>query len=343
MVRSNNQSVVADLFVTPNGTSPRPWPAVQRPCVHDQIERRLSVASRLPNRRHRQLQDGQPFSRMLVFPNLGQGTEAVRAFVAGDSRFRFIGTLDTRLQKGFTIGKRRLEAILDAYNLPNLTYDVEERAAAGAPNVRTPIAIQPSKSDSISAFAYDVLKRPPVFVLFVLRCASSSSWGSPLSSRLRRRSRTRSLLIQRAEAADALPLLLTTLRPVKEKLTRRTGERIATVWGRPDSIPVLNHWTRWAEDPCVNRSGWTRPVDIFCSRSSPIAAAAREGLFRVARIELDPLSKRRLARRHDPRRPAKQSAWSSSATEALFRPGTADVPRSLTPVKSECDGRTRAR
>jgi hypothetical protein len=82
---------------------------------------------------------------MVVFDNLTQGTEAVRAFVAGDSRFRFIGTLDTRLQKGFSIGKHRLEAILDAYNLPGLTYDVEERAAA-APDDRTPIAIQPSRT-----------------------------------------------------------------------------------------------------------------------------------------------------------------------------------------------------
>ena len=89
-------------------------------------------------------QDGQPFSRMLVFENLGQGAEAVRAFAAGDSRFRFIGTLDTRLQKGFTIAGRRLEAILDAYNLLGLTYDVEERAAA--PDDRTPIAIQPSRT-----------------------------------------------------------------------------------------------------------------------------------------------------------------------------------------------------
>ena len=89
-------------------------------------------------------QDGQPFSRMLVFPELAQGAEAVRAFPAGDSRFRFIGTLDTRLTKGFALGSNHLDFILDVYNLPGLTYDVEERAAA-APNDRTPIAIQPSR------------------------------------------------------------------------------------------------------------------------------------------------------------------------------------------------------
>jgi hypothetical protein len=141
----NDQSVVADLFVTPNATS------LDRGRLFNDraFTIKLSGVYRLPFDFRigaiARYQDGQPFSRMLVFPNLGQGTEAVRAFVAGDSRFRFIGTLDTRLQKGFTIGKRRLEAILDAYNLLGLTYDVEERAAAG-PDDRTAIAIQPSRT-----------------------------------------------------------------------------------------------------------------------------------------------------------------------------------------------------
>jgi hypothetical protein len=141
----NDQSVVADLFVTPNGV-----PLRRGRLFNDRaFTIKLSGVYRLPGDIRAgaiaRYQDGQPFSRMLVFENLGQGAEAVRAFAAGDSRFRFIGTLDTRLQKGFTIGARRLEAILDAYNLLGLTYDVEERAAA-APNVRTPIAIQPSRT-----------------------------------------------------------------------------------------------------------------------------------------------------------------------------------------------------
>jgi hypothetical protein len=90
-------------------------------------------------------QDGQPFSRVLVFPELAQGTEAVRAFAAGDSRFRFIGTLDTRLSKGIRTGVGTFDIVLDAFNLLDMTYDVEERAAQ-APNVRTAIAIQPSRA-----------------------------------------------------------------------------------------------------------------------------------------------------------------------------------------------------
>jgi hypothetical protein len=141
----NDQSVVADLFVTPNGTS------LDRGRLFNDraFTIKLSGVYRLPADIRigaiARYQDGQPFSRMLVFENLGQGAEAVRAFAAGYSRFRFIGTLDTRLQKGFTIAGHRLEAILDAYNLLDLTYDVEERAAA-APNDRMPIAIQPPRT-----------------------------------------------------------------------------------------------------------------------------------------------------------------------------------------------------
>jgi hypothetical protein len=137
--------VVSDLFVTPNGTSQE-----RGRLFNDRaFTIKLSGVYRLPGDFRigaiARYQDGQPFSRMLVLENLGQGAEAVRAFAAGDSRFRFIGTLDTRLQKGFTVGKHRLEAIVDAYNLLGLTYDVEERAAA-APDDRTPIAIQPSRT-----------------------------------------------------------------------------------------------------------------------------------------------------------------------------------------------------
>src|SRR6201993_2712797 len=42
----------------------------------------------------------------------------------------------------------------------------------------------------------------------------------------------------------------------------------------PEVRPVLNHCARWAEVPCVNLSGITRPVACFWRRSSPTAAAA---------------------------------------------------------------------
>lgn len=141
----NDQSVLPDAFVTPNGDT-----FARGRLFNDRaFTIKLSGVYRLPwdirAGAIARYQDGQPFSRMLVFPALPQGAEAVRAFAAGDSRFRFVGTLDVRVSKGFMVGGRRVEAVLDAYNLPGLTYDVEERAAA-LPDDRTPIAIQPSRA-----------------------------------------------------------------------------------------------------------------------------------------------------------------------------------------------------
>ena len=87
-------------------------------------------------------QDGQPFSRVTVVPGLNQGTDFVRAYPAGDARFSFTGTFDMRLQKGFSAGRTRIDAILDAYNLFNLGYEVEERVVTG-PEFRYITAIQP--------------------------------------------------------------------------------------------------------------------------------------------------------------------------------------------------------
>jgi hypothetical protein len=87
-------------------------------------------------------QDGQMFSRMVLAPDLNQGPEVVRAFCNGRTRFTFTGTLDIRVQKAFTVGGRRLDAIVDAYNVANLAYEVEEIALSG-PDSRRTSAVQP--------------------------------------------------------------------------------------------------------------------------------------------------------------------------------------------------------
>jgi hypothetical protein len=88
-------------------------------------------------------QDGQPFSRVTVVPDLNQGTEFVRAFPAGDSRFKFTGTLDVRLQKRVPVGAKSLDVFVDAYNALNLGYEVEERVVTGGRSFRDITAIQP--------------------------------------------------------------------------------------------------------------------------------------------------------------------------------------------------------
>jgi hypothetical protein len=90
-------------------------------------------------------QDGQPFSRMLLRPELAQGPDAVRAFASGDSRFMFVGTLDARLQQGLPLGGGGLDLVLDAYNLLNLSNSVEELTTE-APDVRIGRVVQPPRS-----------------------------------------------------------------------------------------------------------------------------------------------------------------------------------------------------
>jgi hypothetical protein len=69
----------------------------------------------------------------------------VRAFPNGRNRFTFTGTLDLRVQKGFTVGKARLDAIVDFYNLATRSNEVDEYVVTG-PDFRTPTAIEPPHS-----------------------------------------------------------------------------------------------------------------------------------------------------------------------------------------------------
>jgi len=88
-------------------------------------------------------QDGQPFARIVVADGLNQGAEAIRAFRNGKSRFTFTGTLDVRVQQGFTLpGGHRAAFVVDGYNVLDLGKEVEEWVATG-PAFRTPTAVQP--------------------------------------------------------------------------------------------------------------------------------------------------------------------------------------------------------
>jgi hypothetical protein len=94
--------------------------------------------------------DGQPFSRIVIVPNLNQGAEIVRAFPSGGSRFTFTATLDLRVQKAFVVGGRRVAVFLDGYNVTNRSDEVEEQVVTGAA-FRTPTAIQPPRSLHLGA------------------------------------------------------------------------------------------------------------------------------------------------------------------------------------------------
>ena len=89
-------------------------------------------------------QDGEHFSRLVV-ANLNQGPELVRAFRNGRTRFTFTGTLDARVQKGFSSGTRRIALVLEGYNVLGMAYEIEEFQLTG-PRSRATTAVQPPPS-----------------------------------------------------------------------------------------------------------------------------------------------------------------------------------------------------
>ena len=141
----NDASRPGELFQTPNATafargrlfSDRAYTVKLLGSFALPHALRLGVVARY--------QDGQPFARMVVVPGLAQGADAVRAFANGGHRFTFTGTLDARLQRRFALGGTALDLYLDAYNLPALAHEVEERVVTGD-RFRSVTAIQPSRA-----------------------------------------------------------------------------------------------------------------------------------------------------------------------------------------------------
>ena len=89
-------------------------------------------------------QDGQHFARMVVPTDLNQGPEPIQAVSNGRSRFSYVLTVDARLEKGFTVGRARLAAVLEAFNLPGEAVEVEEKVTWGQ-SYRDTSAVQPPR------------------------------------------------------------------------------------------------------------------------------------------------------------------------------------------------------
>jgi hypothetical protein len=89
-------------------------------------------------------QDGQPFARLVIVRDLPQGAEAIQAIPNGRHRFEFAITVDARVEKGFRLGRARLAAVAEAFNLLGNAHEVEEDVVTG-PAFRTPTADQPPR------------------------------------------------------------------------------------------------------------------------------------------------------------------------------------------------------
>ncbi len=121
---------------------------------------RLAVAARY--------QDGQPFGRLVVVPDLAQGPEAIpatprgqvtgagttdaagRYVVASGHRFSYTLTVDARVEKDLALGAARLALLLDVFNLLGTANEVEEDPVWGA-GFRTPTALQPPRAVRLGA------------------------------------------------------------------------------------------------------------------------------------------------------------------------------------------------
>ena len=139
----NDAGIVGELLTDPNATTHGRGNVF----ADRQYDFRVATAYKLPHDLSfgvvARYQDGQPFSRVVVAPDLNQGADAIRAFRSGKSRFTFTGTLDIRVQKGIALpGGGRAALVIDGYNVINMDKEVEEWVVTG-PDYRTPTLAQP--------------------------------------------------------------------------------------------------------------------------------------------------------------------------------------------------------
>ncbi len=162
-VMENDQGVIGELFDDPNADTH----ASGRSFFDRAFTIKVAAAYRLPGDWRlgavARYQDGQPFGRLVVVPDLAQGPEAVpatprgqitrsgatdeagRYVVASGHRFTYTLTVDARVEKGLRLGARRLALLAEAFNLLGTRHEVEEDPVWG-PRFRMPTAVQPPRA-----------------------------------------------------------------------------------------------------------------------------------------------------------------------------------------------------
>ena len=141
----NDQGVVGEVFEDPNATTN----ARGRLFFDRGYAMKLASGFQAPHGIHvaisARYEDGQPFARLVVAPDLAQGPALVQAYENGRTRFMFFATIDARIEKWFTVGRRRAALRLDVFNLTNLDNEVEENPLTGVDFRRT-TAVQPPRA-----------------------------------------------------------------------------------------------------------------------------------------------------------------------------------------------------
>jgi hypothetical protein len=145
LATENDQDVLGNMLVDPNAQT-----NVRGQLFQDRSHiGKIAAAYKLPGRTRVgaifRYADGQPFTRVVVAPALTQGAMPIRSYANGGSAFTFVGTIDLRIQKAFTVGRGEISAVVDVYNLPHLGNEVIEYVVSG-PAFRTPTALQPPRT-----------------------------------------------------------------------------------------------------------------------------------------------------------------------------------------------------
>ncbi|MCG6923596.1 MAG: TonB-dependent receptor [Acidobacteria bacterium] len=162
-VVENDQGVTGELFDNPNadtysrgrGYFDRAFTIKLAAAWRPPGDWRLGLVARY--------QDGQPFSRLVIVPDLAQGPEAIPATTRGQHlgrirgtdpegrpltaeghRFTFTLTVDARIEKGLAVGPARLGLVAEVFNLLDTGNEVEEDPVWG-PSFRVATAIQPPR------------------------------------------------------------------------------------------------------------------------------------------------------------------------------------------------------
>jgi hypothetical protein len=145
LATENDQDVLGNMLVDPNSeTRARGQLFQDRSHIG-----KIAVAYKFPARTTVgaivRYADGQPFTRLVIAGSLTQGLTPIRSYANGGSAFTFVGTIDLRVQKAFTVGRSEAALVVDVYNLPNLGNEVVESVVSG-PAFRTPTALQPPRT-----------------------------------------------------------------------------------------------------------------------------------------------------------------------------------------------------
>jgi hypothetical protein len=138
----NDHGIIGERLEQPNAQ-----PVVQGSYIFDRsYVAKLSASYRAPGDIRlafsARYQDGQPFSRIVVAPDLAGGAEMIHAYRIGRTRFTYTLTLDVRIAKDFSIAGRRSSVHLDVFNATRHLNEVEEDVLT-TPSFRRSTAMQP--------------------------------------------------------------------------------------------------------------------------------------------------------------------------------------------------------